>query len=143
MYTQLYLWGTNPCLALVPACTPFEPQVISVETSPPQSSSATRGLKRGLQKGQRLCWLQVLQCGDCVRVLFWAREAVLCGAGWAEKSWRSKVGVEAGLVGVEAALGVPGAQLFCVEVPEGLNHLLWVGGPGTKLTPDSWKCLQS
>lgn len=53
------------------------------------------------------------------------------------------VGVEAGLVGVEAALGVPGAQLFCVEVPEGLNHLLWVGGPGTKLTPDSWKCLSS
>lgn len=49
------------------------------------------------------------------------------------------MGVEAGLVGAEAGLGA----LSCVEVLEGLNHLLWVGDPGTALTPDSWKFLRS
>lgn len=56
--------------------------------------------------------------------------------GWAEKSWRQREGRVAGLE-------VPGAQLWHDEVPGGLNHRLWGGGPGIEWIPDSWKCLLS
>lgn len=74
--------------------------------------------------------------GDYAGVLFWARDAAPLEDGWAEKSWKQRVGRVAGLE-------VPGVQLWHVEVQGGLNHPLWGRGPETEQIPDSWKCLHS